>query len=169
MAGIFRLLASVAAHAAWQRAGRGGPLPPIRIPGKRTTHLPVPAPWQMMAATWAAERLWSAYGPQVKRKLADNPSPLAHKIVDFLPGPTDTTGTLTAPAPVPAPAPISTPTAAPMPTPATAPVTGNTAPAQSAPPARPQAPSGAATQRLPQSPDDTLPPGSVLNSLRSSG
>lgn len=145
MAGLFRLLASILAHVFWNRAGRRGPLPPVRLPGRRTTHLPVPSPWQIMAATWAAERLWTAYGPTVKQRLKQHPAPVAHKISDLLPGPEQV-------APV-APAPQN----APNPAGATVPVNVKKA-------------SGAATQRLPQ--DDTddasLPSGSVLRSLRPS-
>ncbi len=145
MAGLFRLLASILAHVFWNRAGRRGPLPPVRLPGRRTTHLPVPSPWQIMAATWAAERVWTAYGPTVKQKLKQHPAPMAHKISDLLPGPEQV-----APAPPNAQKPVQ----------ATTPV--HTIKASK--------PSGAATQRLPQNDTDdaTLPSGSVLRSIRPS-
>ena len=142
MAAPFRFLASLFAHVFWQRSGRRGPLPPLRIPGKRTTHLPIPAPWQIMAASWAVERLWKAYGPTVKRRLHENPSPIANKIGGLLPGPEQV-----APASNNAPNPATT----------TAPTTTPTK-------------SGATTQLLPQHPtgDAALPSGSVLRSLRPS-
>lgn len=142
MAGIFRFLTSLLAHVFWHRSGRRGPLPPVRLPGKRTTHLPVPSPWQIMAASWAAERLWKAYGPTVKQRLKQNQSPMAHKIGDLLPGPEKV-------------APATN--AAPNPAPAVAPATAKKG-------------SDAATQRLPQdaADDAPLPSGSVLRSLRPS-
>ena len=142
MAALFRFLASLLAHVFWHRSGRRGPLPPLRIPGKRTTHLPIPSPWQIMAASWAIERLWKAYGPTVKRRLNENPSPLANKIGDLLPGPEQV-----APASNSAPNPATTTAATTTPT-----------------------KSGATTQLLPQNPPDdaALPSGSVLRSLRPS-
>ena len=167
MASLFRYLISIFAHIFWQRSGRRGPVPPLRIPGRRTTHLPVPSPWQIMAASWVAERLWKNYGPTVKRRLKQSPSPLVYKIGDLLPGPEDTTpASASAPAaPTPMqPAPMQLAPATSVPTPP--------APTASAP-ATPHAPStrpGYATQPLPQNPaDDHLPPGSVLRSLRPSG
>ena len=141
MAALFRFLASLLAHTVWNRTGRRGPLPPMRLPGKRTTNLPIPSPWQIMAASWAAERVWKAYGPTVKQRLKQNPSPMAHKISDLLPGPENVM-------PAPSAAPNVAPTAAPAPTRKT---------------------SNAATQRLPQDATDApLPSGSVLRSLRPS-
>ena len=154
MAALFRFLAGLVAHTAWQRAGRRGPLPPVKLPGRRTTHLPIPSPWQMMMATWIAERLWQAYGPEVKGRLAQNPSPVAHKINDLLPGPTATVVTT----------PAATPPTQVTPSPQAAPPTSPPQAATSTPtPARKYA-----TQRLPQQDDDHLPPGSVLQSLRPS-
>jgi hypothetical protein len=146
MANLFRYLISIAAHLAWQRAGRRGPLPPMKIPGKRTTHLPIPSPWQIMAATWLLERLWKTYGDDVKHKLTHTKSPAVNKLGQMIPAPGD--------ADAPAATSSNVVTA-----PAT--VTSTPAPQQMAP----KAPGTTyATQRLPQ---DPLPPGSVLGSLRS--
>lgn len=87
MASMFRFLASLIAHVAWHRSGRRGVLPPMRLSRKKSSPFPVPSLWQIMAASWAAERLWKAYGPVVKQRLKDSPSPAVHKIGDLLPGP----------------------------------------------------------------------------------
>ena len=158
MAALFRILAGIAAQSAWQRSGRRGPMPPVNLPGRRGGPLPIPSPWQMMMATWIAERLWQAYGPEVKGRLAQNPSPVAQKVNDFLPGPTATVApqpTITS-APTPATPVPATPATPSTPAPTQA-VTSTPAPAKKY-----------ATQRLPDSDDEQLPPGSVLQSLRSS-
>lgn len=132
---FLRYLMSLMAHVAWQRMGRGGPVPPLRIPGKRTVNLPAISSWQMMAALWLMKKVWGRYGQNVKSRLMDAPHPWARQAGSLLPDPS-TTGA-TAPTPV-----------APAPTVAAASI--------------PPAPANHDTQPLPP---QKLAPGSVLSSL----
>ena len=132
---LLRYLMSLVAHLAWQRLGRGGPVPPMRIPGKRTVQLPVISTWQMMAALWLMKKIWGRYGQNVKTRLMDAPHPWAKQAGSLLPDPAATGATpTTAAAPVP-------------------PAAAGSAPA---------APVSHDTQPLPQ---QKLKPGSVLSSL----
>lgn len=146
MAAFFRYLVSLLAHSAWQRTGKGGSLPHFKVPGKRTTRLPIPSPWQIMVVTWVLDRLWKTFGDDVKYKLTHTKSPAVNHLAKNIPAPGDHTAQPAQPAQAPAPV------VAPQ-------VTRNTAPS-----AAKRSSARYDTQRLPQ---DPLPPGSVLGSLRS--
>lgn len=167
MAKIFPFLISLFAHAALRRSGQSGSVPSsFKVPGKSTTRLPVPSAWQIMAITWIAERLWQAFGDDVKQKLTHTKSPTVNKLGQMIPAPGDAANASQTVPPAGLQQVQSNPATMPH---TTAQVTtqGTTpAPAQPAP----SAPSRRAsknynTQKLPQ---DPLPPGSVLGSLRSS-
>jgi hypothetical protein len=82
---LFRYLMSLMAHVAWQRMGRGGPVPPLRIPGKRTVQLPVISSWQIMATMWLMKKMWGRYGQDVKSRLSDAPHPWVRQAGSLLP------------------------------------------------------------------------------------
>lgn len=146
MSKFFRFFVSLFAHAAWQRSGKPGPLPSFKVPGKTTTRLPVPSAWQIMAITWVLERLWQAFGDDVKQKLTTTKSPSVNRLGQMIPAPGDA-----------------------------AKVQQSVQPAQSVQSAQsvsqpvvqtsPKATRHYDTQKLSA---DPLPPGSVLGSLRSS-
>jgi hypothetical protein len=144
MAKIFRYLFSILAHVAWRRSGKSGPLPHFKAPGKRTTRLPIPSPWQVMVATWILERLWKEFGDDVKHKLTHTKSPAVNRLGQMIPAPGDAAQAQPA---------QSQPALAGAPQ-------GNGQPSQSTA----QAPNYD-TQKLQTGP---LPSGSVLSSLRSS-
>lgn len=91
MGTFLRYLISLAMHIAWQRSGKGGSVPPLRMPvGKnkgRTVPLPAIAPWQIMAALWIAQKIWSLYGHVFKEKLRNARHPLAGHLHDLIPDP----------------------------------------------------------------------------------
>lgn len=167
MGTLIRYLISFGLQLAWQRAGKGGATPPMRMPfGKnrgKTVPLPILGPWQMMVAMWLARRVWDSYGTQIKDKVRNVQHPLAGHINDFLSG---------------------TPSGASQNTPHPSPNTPNvqqSTPAQSTPAATSPAPPAAAprptpkygTQRLDDTaaqsgstPSSPLPPGSILSGLR---
>ncbi len=92
MAKFFRYLVSLVAHAAWQRSGKAGSLPAFKAArGQPTTRLPVPSAWQIMAATWILERLWQAFGDDVKYKVTHTKSPVVNRLGEMLPAPGDAT------------------------------------------------------------------------------
>lgn len=87
MSVLMKFLLSLAAHAAWQRMGQRGPVPPMRLKGK-TTPLPTIAPWQMMIASWVLNQLWGAFGGEVKSRLQSARHPLIGRVGKLLPNPT---------------------------------------------------------------------------------
>ena len=97
-----------------------------------------------MAITWIGERLWQAFGDDVKHKLTHTKSPSVNRLGEMIPAPGDATkaqqGAQTT---------VSAPSALPAPV-AQTPVVQKTPRYD--------------TQKLPS---DPLPPGSVLGSLRS--
>lgn len=178
---FFRYLLALAMNMAWQRAGRGGAIPPVRLPGKGKSpvSLPMIGPWQMMAATWVLKRVWARHGTNIKSRLMNNANDLTRRAAQYIPDPkgagaasgvtsgvasgvtsgakpNTTSSTRSAPSATSS----VTPSATPMPTPASTPrpapnfntqVLGGT-------PA-----SNATTSTTPQSP---LPQGSTLGKLR---
>ena len=154
MAKIFPFLISLFAHAALRRSGKAGMVPSsFKVPGKSTTRLPVPSAWQVMMISWVAERLWQAFGDDVKQKLTHTKSPAVNKLGQMIPAPGDAAQASQPAAPA---APPAQPTAQ-------HPVAAQ-APSQASLQSR-RASKNYNTQKLPQ---DPLPPGSVLGSLRSS-
>ncbi|HEX8551457.1 MAG TPA: hypothetical protein VF681_07850 [Abditibacteriaceae bacterium] len=86
MATLIKYLLSLAVHAAWARAGKGGAAPPVRLPrGKGPVNLPVIGPWQMMAITWLVRKLWQRYGDDVKSRVGKVDHPAARQIHDWIP------------------------------------------------------------------------------------
>jgi hypothetical protein len=158
MAKIFPFLISLFAHAALRRSGKAGVVPSsFKVPGKSTTRLPVPSAWQVMMITWVAERLWQAFGDDVKQKLTHTKSPAVNKLGQMIPAPGDAANASQPAAPA----------APPAQPPAQHPVVSQAqsqAPSQASSQSR-RASKNYHTQKLPQ---DPLPPGSVLGSLRSS-
>jgi hypothetical protein len=166
---FLRYLASLVLHMAWRRAGRGGPIPPMRLPGKgkRPVDLPVIGTWQLMAAMWLFKRLWARYGNDVRTHLMNNSNDLARRAASYLPGVvgaatagTATPGTATTPGATNTPSTGTTPT-----------VSSAHSPAPAAPAPRPTPAYN--TQPLqddsnPQSDTNTgnLPQGSILSKLR---
>ena len=177
MSTFFRYLLALSMNLAWQRAGRGGAIPPVRLPGKGKSpvSLPMIGPWQMMAATWVLKRVWARHGTNIKSRLMNNANDLTRRAAQYIPDPkgagaasgvasgakpNTTSSTRSAPSVTPSVTPSATPSATPMPTPASTPrpapnfntqVLGGT-------PA-----SNATTSTTPQSP---LPQGSILGKLR---
>lgn len=155
MGTFLRYLMAFAVQLAWQRAGKTGATPPMRMPfGKnknKAMPLPIIGPWQMMIAMWLARQVWTIYGQQVKTKLKNVNHPVADHIGNLLPDAGSTPGqTYNVPA---------------------QPVTAT--PAPSTPPPAPSRPAPQyGTQPL-DSPvngaangSGDLPPGTILNSLR---
>ena len=86
MGTLVKYLLSLAVHAAWMRAGKGGATPPIRMPGKKApVNLPVIGPWQMMLITWMVRKLWTRYGDDVKARVGQVDHPAARQIHDWIP------------------------------------------------------------------------------------
>lgn len=89
MGTFLRYLLSLGIQLAWQRSGRGGAIPPIRMPFGRnkgkTMPLPIIGPWQMMAAMWIIQRVWKMYGNQIKDRLSNGDNPLLGHLHDLLP------------------------------------------------------------------------------------
>lgn len=73
MGTFLRYLLSFAVQLAWQRSGRGGAVPPVRLPlGKnkgKTLPLPIIAPWQIMAVLWLGNKIWARYGDHITQQL----------------------------------------------------------------------------------------------------
>ena len=121
MSTLFRYLLSFAVQMAWRRAGKGGAIPPMRLPGKgrQPVNLPIIGPWQMMAATWVLKRVWGKYGSQIKNHLANNSNDLTRRAAQYIPDPkgavpgvtstTSSTGNAPAVKPIPTPAPTPRP------------------------------------------------------------
>jgi len=132
----------------WQRSGKSGATPPMRLPfGKnknKPLSLPVLGPWQMMIAMWLGRQIWSIYGDQVKSKLRQTNHPIANHVHDLLPD-TGKTSNQSTPAAAVSASPVTTPS---TPAPRQTPQYG--------------------TQVLTdtQNGSGNLPPGSVLSSLR---
>lgn len=117
MSTFIRYLMAFVVQAAWQRTGKHGAIPPMRIPfGKnkgQSMPLPIIGPWQMMIAMWVARQLWVVYGDGVKNKLQSASHPLVKHLGTLLPDSGKKSAstasspapqaTATAPAPVPAP------------------------------------------------------------------
>ena len=89
MSTFFRYLLSFAMQMAWRRAGKGGAIPPVRLPGKGKPpiNLPLIGPWQMMAATWVLKRVWGRYGSQITSHLQNNANDLTRRAAKFIPNP----------------------------------------------------------------------------------
>lgn len=149
MSTFLKYLLSIAFHAAWMRAGKSGPVPPIRLPrGKGAVPLPVIGPWQMLVATWAMRKLWQRYGDDVRAKVGQVDHPAAQRVHDWLP--TTNPGSQKGRAKSDPPATFVIPGV-----PATSPAGASTTPA-----------SGASTQRLPKQTPGAGPSGSLLSRLR---
>ena len=164
MSTFLRYLMSLVVHLAWRRAGRGGPVPPLRIPGKgKSIDLPVIGTWQLMAAMWLVKKLWDRYGHDVKGHLKNNANALARRAAAYLPDPASPPrglATATPNAPISAAPPVvAVPRIAPDLQ--TQVLTPSVSPAQSAPIA-PSVSAPAASNGAPQ----TLPHGSLLAKLR---
>lgn len=89
MSVLIRYLLSLAVHLAWQRIGKGKAVPPIRVPvgrGKRGP-LPVLSSWQIMAATYVLRRVWSAYGGEIRARLATAKHPAVRSLASKIPDP----------------------------------------------------------------------------------
>ena len=146
MGTLLRYLMAYAVQVMWQRSGKGGATPPMRMPfGKnkgKAMPMPMIGPWQMMIMMWIARQIWAIYGNQVKAKLSGVNHPVASHIGNILP-PTGSTSSSATTAPT-----VAAPTAPPAPAPRPAPHYG--------------------TQVLDDPDDDAadLPPGSVLSGLR---
>jgi hypothetical protein len=146
---FLRYLMAFGVQLAWQKTGKSGATPPMRMPfGKnkgKSVPLPIIGPWQMMIALWLGRQIWAVYGNQVKEKLQNASHPVARHVGGLLPDSGST------PAASPA---VSPPHQA-------APVAGST-PATSRP-----APQYGTQQLDPaQNGSGNLPPGSILSSLR---
>ncbi len=123
MSTFIRYLMSLVVHLAWRRAGRGGPVPPVRLPGKKgkPVDLPVIGTWQLMAAMWLVKKFWERYGHDVKAHLKTNTNDLARRASTFLPDPKNSpsaknlsAATTAAPSPA-SPSPASAPSFVPAP------------------------------------------------------
>lgn|GEM_PF-4210838 len=151
MSTFLKYLMAFGVQALMQRTGKHGAVPPMRIPfGKnkgQSVPLPVIGPWQMMIAMWVARQIWTVYGDDVKAKLKRAKHPLVKHVGTLLP----TTGKT----PVPATATPAPAASTPSPTPAAAPP----------PPQYGTRPLDTPTNGGSNS--GNLPPGSLLNSLRS--
>ncbi len=176
MSTFFRYLASLALHLAWRRSGRGGSIPPIRLPGKsKHVDLPVIGTWQLMAAVWLLKKFWNRYGHDVKGHLATHANHLMRRAATILPDIAKAIPTIAnaknaaTPSVSPAVSPNAVPTiTAPAPTPRVAPdlktqvlsppvSSPNVPPAQVSPPLIPATQNGA---------PKVLPSGSLLDKLR---
>ncbi len=116
MSVFLRYLASMLLHLMWSRAGKGGPLPPVRLPGKGPVNLPVLGPWQMMAAMWLANKIWEKYGRDVKAHLMSTNHPAARGVGSMLPDPKNAAANNTSThAPASAPASVTAPSVQPAP------------------------------------------------------
>ena len=168
MAKIFPFLFSLLAQAAWRRSGRSGGVPPFKVPGKSTTRLPMPSTWQIMMITWVLERLWQAFGDDVKHKLTHTKSPSVNKLGKMIPAPGDAAhANAHANQGVPQAAPSAQPMtqsaqhqAQPNPT--------SVLPQAATSPSAAQSRRASKTYNTQKLPQDPLPPGSVLGSMRSS-
>lgn len=147
MSTFIKYLMAFVVQAALQRTGKQGAIPPMRIPfGKnkgQSVALPVIGPWQMMIAMWVARQVWVVYGDGVKAKLQNARHPLVKHVGTLLPDAGKKSAAAT-----PAPAPQSS-------APSTAP-----------------APKQYDTRVLDTDTNNgkdsgNLPPGTLLNSLRS--
>lgn len=89
MSVFLRYLMAFAVQLTWQRTGKRGALPPVRLPfGKnKGSAMPIPliGPWQMMIAMWLIRQVWTVYGGQVKSKLKNAAHPMANHIGNLLP------------------------------------------------------------------------------------
>ena len=152
MSVFLRYLASMLLHLMWRRAGKGGPLPPVRLPGKGPVNLPVLGPWQMMVAMWLANKIWEKYGRDVKAHLMSTNHPAARGVGSMLPDPKNAAPGNNASTPVPASAPASV-----------------TVPdVQSAPDVAGSTNGTAASHDTQPLPGRRLPSGSILSGLRRS-
>lgn len=86
MGAFWRYVMSLALHLAWHKAGKRGPVPPVRI-GKGPVNLPIIGPWQMMIALWVLRKFWESYGNDVKSRVDRLDHPLARKLNDLIPAP----------------------------------------------------------------------------------
>lgn len=157
---FLRYMMSLVVHLAWLRAGRGGPVPPVRLPSKKgkSVNLPVIGTWQMMAAMWLAKKFWERYGHDVKAHLKTNPNDLARRAATYLPDPKNPPAAKKLAAAAAATAsPTPAPTTAPVPAPRPAPnlQTQPLSPPNIAPPT-------ASSNGAPTS----IPSGSLLSKLR---
>ena len=130
MSVFLRYLLSMMVHMTWMRMGKGGPVPPLKIPRKGPVNLPVIGPWQVMIGMWLMNKMWEKYGRDVKTHLADTGSSVAKRVGSLLPDPKNTpaaspassnaaraTSGSTTPATVSAAAPAAPPIASPAPAP----------------------------------------------------
>ena len=156
MATLVRFLMSLVVHMAWQRMGKGGPIPRLRTPKGKTVVLPTLAPWQIMAATWVAKKAWERYGHAVKSRINSVDNHWVKQAGGLLPDPPGTPAQNSAAS---TPATPPTPPAAPAPPRPTPQYGTQVLPSNGAP----QTPN---TNASSNGNTDTLPAGSVLSGLR---
>jgi hypothetical protein len=86
---LLRYLMAFGVQLAWQKTGKSGATPPMRMPfGKnkgKSVPLPVIGPWQMMIALWLGRQIWAIYGNQIKSKLQNTAHPVAKHVGGLLP------------------------------------------------------------------------------------
>jgi len=87
MSTFLRYLVSLAIHMTWSRMGKGGPVPPIRLPRKGPVNLPVLGPWQVMVGMWLMNKVWDRYGRELKTHLMNAGHPAARAAGSLLPHP----------------------------------------------------------------------------------
>jgi hypothetical protein len=152
MGTFLRYLMAFGMQLAWQKTGKGGATPPMRMPfGKhKGKSLPIIGPWQMMIALWLGRQIWAIYGNQVKEKLQNASHPVARHVGGLLP---DTGSTPAAPPSAASPSSQAAPAAGSIP---------------GVPHSVSHAPPQYGTQQLDpaQNGSGSLPPGSVLSGLR---
>ena len=90
MSVLLRYLVSMLVHMTWMRMGKGGPVPPFKIPRKGPVNLPVIGPWQVMIGMWLMNKMWEKYGHDVKTHLMDKGSSVAKGVGNLLPNPKNT-------------------------------------------------------------------------------
>ena len=172
MSTFFRYLLSLAMHLAWRRAGKGGAIPPMRLPGKgkAPVNLPMIGPWQMMAATWVLKRVWARHGTTIKSHLQNNANDLTRRAAKYIPDPKNARATSnststgatssTRSAPVVSQTTAQTPTPTPRPAP-----NFNTQVLGGA--SNNASPNNVSTNApTPNAPQNPLPQGSILGKLR---
>lgn len=84
MTNLLRYLLSFGVHLMWQRTGRSGPVPPLRLPfGKNkgsALPLPVIASWQIVAVLWLSKKIWARYGDDIQQRLDQSKGALLDRV-----------------------------------------------------------------------------------------
>jgi hypothetical protein len=90
MTNLLRYLLSFGVHLIWQRTGRSGPVPPLRLPfGKnkgRLMPLPVIASWQIVAVLWLSKKIWVRYGDDIQQRLDQSKGALLDRVDRLIAG-----------------------------------------------------------------------------------